>query len=364
MALTKTLWETILDLVSTGQSVSDNLDTAFSNVDDAIDQIDANTSDIVGLKAPESIVFNDMTDDEPVHASGQVYYADGMFKVQDGFTGVTLNLGKDMFRRVLNNTGEPILKGKPCRHDGVTAGKVKVVLAQADSFVNATILGLAAHEIPDGEEGILFKMGDLESMDTAGLPVGQPIYLSDTVAGGYTITRPIIVTQLGGITVADEYDGIFSIEIHNNVSRPRTLGSLLVATAPTSLPADLINGTPVSNYSDSIEIVTDVNEVTGIITIPLDGIYRLNFSLHMTFDNVGQSGNSEFYVDLRDVTSDTLIKSLKGFILDSSEAYSLTDNGAVTLTGDHEYRLELRSEEALTSFAFSSSTFYLESILY
>jgi len=43
MALAKTLWSTIVDLVSTGQGVSDNLDTAFINIDDAITQIDANT---------------------------------------------------------------------------------------------------------------------------------------------------------------------------------------------------------------------------------------------------------------------------------------------------------------------------------
>ena len=43
MALDKTLWTQIVDLVSTGQNVSDKLDTAFNNLDTAIDQIDANT---------------------------------------------------------------------------------------------------------------------------------------------------------------------------------------------------------------------------------------------------------------------------------------------------------------------------------
>lgn len=43
MALAKTLWTTIVDLVSTGQNVSDNLDVAFSNLDDAIDQVNTNT---------------------------------------------------------------------------------------------------------------------------------------------------------------------------------------------------------------------------------------------------------------------------------------------------------------------------------
>lgn len=45
MALTKTLWTTIVDLVSTGQNVSDNLDTAFTNIDVAIDSINADAFD-------------------------------------------------------------------------------------------------------------------------------------------------------------------------------------------------------------------------------------------------------------------------------------------------------------------------------
>lgn len=47
MALAKTLWTSIVDLVSTGQNVSDKLDTAFTNVDNAITQVDTNTAELV-----------------------------------------------------------------------------------------------------------------------------------------------------------------------------------------------------------------------------------------------------------------------------------------------------------------------------
>ena len=49
MVLLKTLWTTIQDLVDEGQEISDNFDTAFSNIDDAIDQIDINTAAIAIL---------------------------------------------------------------------------------------------------------------------------------------------------------------------------------------------------------------------------------------------------------------------------------------------------------------------------
>lgn len=46
MALNKTLWQQIVDLVSTGQNISDAFDTAFGNIDDAIDQVDTNVASI------------------------------------------------------------------------------------------------------------------------------------------------------------------------------------------------------------------------------------------------------------------------------------------------------------------------------
>lgn len=58
MALAKTLWTTIVDLVSTGQNVSDNLDTAFTNIDAAIDQIDANTAAIATLNESGLVVMS------------------------------------------------------------------------------------------------------------------------------------------------------------------------------------------------------------------------------------------------------------------------------------------------------------------
>lgn len=47
MALSKTLWQSIVNLVTTGQTVSDQFDVAFSNIDNAIDQIDLNTADLI-----------------------------------------------------------------------------------------------------------------------------------------------------------------------------------------------------------------------------------------------------------------------------------------------------------------------------
>jgi len=365
MSLVKTLWSQMQDLVSTGQHVSDNLDTAFDNIDDAIDQIDTNTLDIVSLKAPpEKIVFDDMTGNEPLHASGQMYYANGALILQDGFTGVSLDIGKQMYMEVLNNTGATIVKGKAVRHNGTTDGKVKITLALADTFVNATILGITAHDIADGAMGVISKFGEVVGFDTSSYSAGAPLYLSPTTAGDFTTVSPIIRTQVGGVIVSHATLGRLFVTIANNAPLPRMLGSLLQATSPTAIPADMVNGTPISGYSDNIEVVTTADKVTGVITPTLNGTYRINLNLHMFFDNIGGAGKKELHLEVRDTTNNVIVHSIKGFILKDAETYDFSINGAISLMGGHGYRIELRSEIALNNFEFSSSTFSIESILY
>ena len=58
MALTKTLWTQIVDLVSTGQEVSNSLDTAFTNIDAAITQVDTNATRLDSLEASHTLVLS------------------------------------------------------------------------------------------------------------------------------------------------------------------------------------------------------------------------------------------------------------------------------------------------------------------
>ena len=369
MALPKTLWQTIVDLVSTGQNVSDQLDTAFGNIDNAIDQIDTNTADIAVLEAPEETRYTPITEAEAGalgYVAGRTYFSSdyNTMQIESDIEGITTEVGHNMHTNVVNNSGATIPKGSAVRTDGTDNGVTQIVLAQANSFDNAIVLGITIIDMPNGTSGAVTTAGVLRNQNTNGATTGVPQYLSATVAGGFTHIRPAIVTILGSIQVADATAGRGIIKIQNNQVLPLMLGSLLEATAPASLPSDLINGTPLTLYSSNIEIVTTANMTTGTIAPLLDGTYRLNVSLHSFFDNVGGAGKKEIYLDLIDVTASTTVKSIRGFILKDAETYSITNNGAVVLTGGHEYRLELRSELALTNFAFSSSTFYIESIIY
>ena len=74
MALQKTLWQQFVDLVTTGQAASDQFDTAFSNIDDAIDQIDMNVIAITALQAKAPFVPTyDYIKESAITVTGDVY---------------------------------------------------------------------------------------------------------------------------------------------------------------------------------------------------------------------------------------------------------------------------------------------------
>ena len=349
---------------SFNNSVVTDVNSNTTNTGTNTTNIATNTAAIAVLENPETILMQDMTATPPAHLDGQMFFADGVLNVQDGYPDVTLQVGREMHMEIVNNTGVTITNGSACRHNGVVGSMVQVVLALADTFNNATLLGIATHDILDGETGLLTTFGLVRKVDTIGNPIGTPLYLSDTVPGTYTEVAPVIRTRVGGIVVSDALEGEMFVNIVNNEALPRTLGSLLEATAPTTIPADLVNGTPITDFTSKIEIITQSDLVAGTITVADAGVYRLNMSLHMVFDNVSVTGKKEFDVDLRNVTTNSVVQTIKGFILKDAETYPFNANGAVELEAGSAYRLELRSELALTNFSFSFSTFYIESILY
>ncbi len=371
MALDKTEWTGINSGTDSGDSVEANLNTAFANTDIAIDQITANYSSILELQNREGFLFQDMTGNEPIHTAGQMYYANGEHNIQDGIADVTQQIGKELHIKGRNVSGATIGKGSIITYGGVTGGLPTAKLAMADSFLNARVTGVAAHNAPDNTVGLVTTIGEVSDIVWAdvtetGITIanGDELFLSAIEAGKYTNVAPSIITYVGIALDISATEGKIFVKPNSNIVLPRTLGSLLGATQPTSIPLDLVNGTPISDYTSNIEIVTEANLVTGVITVPYDGTYRLNISLHMDFDGVGGAGKKEIYVDLHDTTDDVVVKSIKGFILKDAETYSVVDNGAVDLIANHEYRLELRSEISLSNFVFTTSTFYLESILY
>lgn len=93
---------------------------------------------------------------------------------------------------VINMSGMTINKGDVVYIVGAQAGELGVDLAQADSDdTSSQILGLASSVIQANEVGYVLNNDFLDMVDTSGSTVGDPVWLSDTVPGGFTHIKPV-----------------------------------------------------------------------------------------------------------------------------------------------------------------------------
>ncbi len=333
----------------------------------AINEVDANTdtntASIVALQAvPESIFLEDMTGSEPAWSEGQIYSANGTLNFQSHHSDVTLQIGQELYIEVYNNTGSTILNGAALYQDGVAGGMPAMALALADNYATSIVVGLATMDIPAGGTGFITTFGNVHNLNTNGVPTDSLVYLSDVVAGGLTTVAPDIATVVGSVLVADLTQGVFGVRIRSNIALPTIFAGIKSATSPTSLPANLGAGTPITNYIDYISAVMTYDATAGEIDCSVDGTYRTNIAVDLVFDNVAAGGKKEIYLGVRNVTTNTLIDEIRGFILKDAETYSFSSNALVDLVAGQSYRLELRSEIALSNLTFSQSNFDLESV--
>jgi hypothetical protein len=129
---------------------------------------------------------------------GNIYYDQGTSSLVTPLSGnVLAELGKTSHTRVLNKTGNDILKGRVVRVTGSQGQKITVALANASSETTAaTTIGISAELIADDAEAFIITEGLLRGINTNLLvkgttpEEGDPLWLN-TVNGEMTVDRPV-----------------------------------------------------------------------------------------------------------------------------------------------------------------------------
>ena len=104
-----------------------------------------------------------------------------------------LQLGQETHYRVHNNTGTQIPDGTVVRFSGVlgSSGIMTIAPALADgTYPSNYIIGVTTENISHGADGLVAAFGKVRGIDTSAFAVGDILYASPTVAGGFTKTRP------------------------------------------------------------------------------------------------------------------------------------------------------------------------------
>lgn len=112
--------------------------------------------------------------------------------VGDATTGlIDFQVGQEEVVRVFNSEATTLQKGEIVYVSGSQGNRpsVKRAIATNDGY-SVTTLGVVASSISSGSEGYVTTFGIISNLNTSGLTGGTAIWLSPTVAGSFTETKP------------------------------------------------------------------------------------------------------------------------------------------------------------------------------
>ena len=139
----------------------------------------------------DSITFN--TAKDGTVGVGEVEYNDTQGSLIQGLKGgnVTNIIGQQLHQRVNNRTGATLSKGTAVYLSGSQGNRITVAkaLGVTDAF-SANTFGIVAESIANNQSGYVITEGLITNINTSALVEDSAVYLSPTVAGGLTSTKP------------------------------------------------------------------------------------------------------------------------------------------------------------------------------
>lgn len=203
---------------------------------------------------------------------------------------VTIQLGQEQVVRVTNATGVAFSDAQVVYVVGSTGNHLDVALAQADDEATSSkTLAVVTESIPHNQTGFATVLGLVRNIDTSAFAEGAALWLSDTVAGAITTTRPTAPNHgvfigwcirqhatVGSIFV-NIHNGYELDEIHDVLMGAKLAGQTLIydATVGVWKNARLTAGSniTITNTDGSIEIASagGTSTVTSVSVASANG---------------------------------------------------------------------------------------------
>jgi hypothetical protein len=215
----------------------------------------------------------------------------------------TIQIGQEYVYNVKNQTGSTIPKGTLVMANGTlgNSGRILVIPAIANgTYPSEYVMGLATHNILDGEDGLVTAFGKIRGIDTTGVPFsetwadGDILYANPTINGGFTKVLPSAPNNKIMVAIvikADENNGTLFV-------RP-TFGSKL-GQSETNVQ---ISATPTNNqvlaYNSSTQIWENKNPSSldnFVLSTNIRNMLRLTQAEYNTLVDTSQLDNDTFYI--------------------------------------------------------------------
>lgn len=145
-----------------------------------------------GISSPDFIQFD--TAAAATGAVGRMLWndTDGTLEFQMKGGNVTLQVGQEQVLRVTNQSGATMVDGQVVYITGSTGNHLNVTLSQANSeMTSSKTLAVVTETIANNQSGFATTSGLVRNFNTSALTEGEAIWLSPTVPGGLTSTKPV-----------------------------------------------------------------------------------------------------------------------------------------------------------------------------
>lgn len=196
---------------------------------------------------------------------------------------------RETFTLVQNSTGATLPKGTVVGFAGVGAANLLSVAAYlADgSTPSLYILGVLDETIPDsGATGLCSVWGPVTNLDTSAFNVGDVLYASPTVAGGFTNVKPTApdnVIPLAAVLIKSATDGV--IFVRPTIEQQKHYGEF----TKTSDQSPAVVNTAYALTFDNTEIAEGLSlgSPTSRIVVSQSGLYQFDATIQ-----IGSSSSS------------------------------------------------------------------------
>ena len=204
--------------------------------------------------------------------------------------GVVQQIGLETYARVQNNTGVTIPNGTVVGFTGaVPDSALSIAPYLADgSTPSLYILGVMTHDLPDtGQKGYCTVWGFVRDVNTSAFSLGDVLYASPTVAGGFTNVKPTApnnVIPLAAVLKIGTTDGI--IFVRPTIEQQKYYGEFTKTSNQT--PAAI--NTAYSLLFDNTQIANEVyiGSPASRIYIQKAGLYNVSCSVQATSTSSSQ----------------------------------------------------------------------------
>ena len=178
------------------------------------------------------------------------------FDIVTGSSNVTIQVGQEVLMYARNASGLQMTDGQVVKVVGSQGNNPTIALAQADTVENASgVIGVVTQVIDNNSNGFVSLIGKVRdlNLDSGTFTEGDLLYLSSTVAGGFTLVRPDIGVEIGRVIATSSGGnnaGIIEVNIDNDSSVHELEQQLLIlindntAAIAAKIPNDSTTGTP------------------------------------------------------------------------------------------------------------------------